>query len=239
MKHERLIRKAITMIVVDGDYGSKRTWYNYGKNYLYYSSEFGPKYGRHETWRNAINITEMLSKIVEYKIPLWFVKRHIKFIAKYCVWEKHFEDNYGCNEYHDMSDNNSGIFINGDRFVLSMSLPYNREVIINLQKSVVSALLGGKKLEKEFENLYVSDYNTTHHIGFYFTPLLDLWEDVRDKYLDIHGVNCKLCNSNKKYAPICSDLAPKYAITVCQSCLKSFCALHEDLHKIDLALLAS
>lgn len=152
-----------------------------------------------QIWREAKPLTSGLIEVLRYGVPMWFIERHMS-ISRYFLWEKQEFSGYGTVDKSCASD---VVFIGAEDFIPKM---YD---IAEYKKGVHCVY-------------------TSNSIKIIPIKIIAFWEAVRDRYLSIYGLDCKMCKKHKKGgSPICSDLS-KYAIHICPDCLKKFCKLNED-----------
>ncbi len=183
-------------------------------------------------------------KVVKLGVPIWFLKRHSRFIAHYGVWIKS-QGWYGDGGYNRLKTRN----IDTDRIkreteweslspfnvIEHCTLPYKSTYTVKEVKKI-----DGKEYYHNAEKeCYRQEITGLVRFGLYPSLIVDLWRKVRDRYLSIYGLDCKMCKKHKKNkGPICNDL-DKYSLHICKDCLKKFCKLSDDMKELKFKNIAA
>ncbi len=181
-------------------------------------------FGR-STWRNTAYSIAMWQIAMDNHIPVWFLKRYIKFITSKCIWSKQGDLSTTYikidERYDNPTDGLTPRTLNVSGAIENIELP---EVYIE-HKDVPVMIEGEEYYKKVPHTTHRSHISGLFTFRFYEADIIILWETMRDRFIAIHGVDCKMCNKHKKNKkPICSDLA-RYSIHICGDCLKTFCKL--------------
>ena len=186
-------------------------------------------YGGRPSWRDAYdNIENAYDDLISDYVPKWFIARNLLFITENCIWKR-------TRQYREKP---LTFYIDGnERGRPLMGIDETRIVTsieIDEQKTEVSENPIYYYMKKESYKEKLHKVNSNEIIKFWTSPLYRRWTHVRDRFLSIYGVDCKVCNTNKKALPICSDLEDRYVTKVCQSCLKGICLLSTNLKDYEL-----
>lgn len=188
------------------------------------------------SWRSGYSIKEAIKLCKKNNIPLWFLKKHIKYISQECVWqkqEKYYENiTIDTNDYEYINYYYQRSFCSNGRFhvVKESDLPYN---MIKYKKKFIE--VDGEEYSKNVPyNISVINLVTTNDMLIYAESIRALWDMYSTRFISIYGLDCKMCGKhkkNKKSEIICDDFK-KYQTQICFKCLKKFCKLTEKQKEI-------
>ncbi len=199
-------------------------------------------HGNTQRWRGAISFDEALRVLIKnYHIPLWFLKRHIDYIATKCLWEK--SSSWGNYRYFKESvpiEEKDGLKYAGSDgwgMLLSCDLPEKMT-----RRRDVEVIIDGEKYKKEekytVEEIYI---DTTREMGVISSEVGNLYRNIQHRYYRIFGIDCKMCKKNVKHKKtdiICNDMV-EYIDHFCPHCLTKFCKLTEAAKGIKMKKLAA
>lgn len=197
-------------------------------------------YGDTQRWRGALPFGSALSSLVKnYGVPIWFLKRSYKYIARNCIWEK--SSSWDNNSYYILPyyiekkewRHLKYAGATGSGILKSCSLPL-KHTKYRKEKKVID---GEEYYRKVPYKVDVIDIETTDRMGIVVSEVVNYYRNVQAKYYRIHGVDCKICNKNVKHTKsdiICNDLL-KYTDHICPKCLKKFCKLTDATRDIRFA----
>ena len=168
-----------------------------------------------DSWRDAYQPVTALKYLLDKGVPIWFIRRHIKFIAHECVW---FRGNTRCNITKILE---RGGFVD--------EVGKLKKVLINEWNNDMDDIKYSSPLLFESDYYKYSEAKISDSFGVYWYRIYLLWSKVSDRYLAIHGLDCKMCGNHKKQSTIiCEDLS-KYKTDICADCLKGFCKLTTEM----------
>jgi hypothetical protein len=181
-------------------------------------------------WRGAYNFHSALRKLqTEYHIPLWFLKRHIRYISDMCMWRKSKDYSKGGIFIENKDD--LSIFKHmagsGNTIVYSCTIPQ----YISRYKEV-EVVIDGEKFykNKKCKELYVY-LDMSNELGIVVSDVVNMYKNIEHRYYRRYGVDCRVCNKNVKHTEkdrICDSMA-KYTHHVCPKCLRKFCDIEADI----------
>ena len=186
-----------------------------------------------QEWRAASDFSIALKKAVrDYHIPISFLKRHIKYISRFCVWQKSTEWNDYSNGQirvqmttpkHWKGLKNSAF--GGDHIVLCSDNKKTIEVSVNETK-IIDGISYSRRVTKEVEGVTLQD---SRRMGIIVPYVNELYLNILYRYQRRYGIDCKMCNKNvKPQQPtvVCFDML-KYQTSFCHKCMARFCTLTE------------
>ena len=198
------------------------------------------RFGDNDTWRDAQeNIVGAYKTLRERRVPMWFLKKHIKIIIGRYMWEK-----------------SSGWGAEGGRSWVKVREETPEKLYqvieeVSLQERDIVGEIGFAEEYTHYENKrvvidgeeytkkvgskrYKSEIYVIHRYGFYVGSIYQFWLAVVERYNKIYGVDCKMCgNRVKTKGQICYDLS-SYSAEICEKCLKKFCKLNDGAKEVVL-----
>jgi len=211
-----LNRRIVRELVTRGDIKGDEIANNYNKfRYFIKAINYGG-YSWCDNWQNATTPIKAFRRLLHFGVPIWFIRRHIKFIASNCVW------------FRGEARNIRAVLRVDDGGITQDGLPTD-EVLSwfdGYHESIVYSLPITKDVRSN-----VSPFQRSDTFRVYTHRIYLLWSKVSDRYLAIHGLDCKMCGKHKKQSTIiCEDLS-KYKTDICADCLKGFCKLTDEVKR--------
>lgn len=202
MRNYRLNYKIKYWLIVQGDFNINK----YSNRLCLLDSINSKKYRNDSYVRAVQSYPAAFRKLLKHGVPVWFLKRYVRYISKHCIWERtginYVEPSYTEKEYFSYLEND----IASTRLFFSSSLPFvGKDGIENVS------------------------FDASYKTGVLVDKIIDFWEIMKNRYLSIYGLDCKMCKKHKKNKnPICYQFS-KYSTKICADCLKGFCKLEEEL----------
>ncbi len=177
-----------------------------------------------QRWRDAEPLAySLLSAIKDYHIPLWFLKRHIRYIAEHCLWEKTYSDTLTRIWYTD--DEKVAIFKNlayaggnGNFILKNVDFPS----YVNRTRDKEVEIDGEQYFKKEaYKHPYI-DVHTSGEMGIVTKDIANYYRNVQHRFYRIYGLDCKMCGLHVKHkeADVVDNELSKYIGKICPTCLK-------------------
>ncbi|MDB4681367.1 hypothetical protein OAE88_00505 [bacterium] len=208
------------LIIKGGLFDDWRTNNGYNTNIRY-----GVQWEDSYTWRDAENPSYALRRALKEGVPIWFIKRHIKYIAQQCVWVKSdrghsYGSDYADEEnFHELKRLSMGGSVLVSVDIEPMILEHSNRI------SEETEIINGVKIRITKDEIIPKKryfVNSTRDMGIYSGKIIKLWETVRYRFHRINPIECGVCGNeymiikhNKKKDFYMSD-------KICQNCAKGY-----------------
>ena len=186
------------------------------------------EYHGSDRWHAELSFANGLSSsVINFNVPLWFIKRHTKILTGLCVWTRSEGwGGYVSRTYVSVGGEDADALKYSSRSgdVITKSI---KKTTIDSYRDVYKTFDGHKWKRQERYNREVYEVEHTNEMGIVPAQVGEVYNIISDRFLGIHGVDCKMCKKHKPYnrkLAMCHDMN-KYKTDICQPCLKKFCKL--------------
>jgi len=176
-------------------------------------------------------LVEAYRQVCKAGVPTWFLKRHIDFIVRECMYQP-LRVQYSVmvgrdsREELDIATQEHG----AKPYVILDHSTYYQETT---RTRHIPVTIDGEKYEKLVQAPFVTNVISGYQeVSFIPSYVIGLWRLTRDKHIGIFGMTCKKCKKETKHTDIVCNEMDKYVGHICTKCIKKFCDITEKLDAV-------